>query len=79
MKDVIDFSLHVKRRDFARLRDQDWSHVHITKRALTFDGVIYSLQTGLSFKMELPKSYFGEVEGSAFSDQSDSSSDHWKI
>ena len=36
--------------------------MHISKRALTFDGTIYSLKTDLSFKMELPKAYFGEKE-----------------
>ena len=79
VKEVIDFSLHVKRRDFARLRDQDWSHVHITKRALTFDGVIYNLKTGLTFKMGLPKTYFGEREENVFPGSNDTSSENWKI
>ena len=40
---VIDFSMHDKLRDVTKLSEQDWSHVHITSRALTFDGVTYSL------------------------------------
>ena len=34
--------------------------MHITERALTFDGVTYSLQTNLSWKLNLPKVYYGE-------------------
>ena len=58
----VDFSaIHKdKLRDVTRLRDQDWSHVHITERALTFDGVTYSLNKELSSPMELPEAYFGE-------------------
>ena len=59
---IIDFSIHNKLRDVTRLRDQDWSHVHISERALTFDGVTYSLQTDLSQEVELPEKYFGEAE-----------------
>ena len=34
--------------------------MHITERALTFDGVTYSLQTNLSWKLNLPRVYYGE-------------------
>ena len=53
--------MHNKLKDITNLSDQDWSHVHITERALTFDGTTYSLKTDLSAEMELPKLYFGET------------------
>ena len=56
---IIDFSMHDKLRDVNKLSKQHWSHVHITSRALTFDGEIYSLQTDLSSEIGIPESYFG--------------------
>ena len=57
MKEVIDFSDHEKLKEIKKLRDNDWSHVHITRRALTFDGETYNLNTELSVEMTIPKEY----------------------
>ena len=40
---TIDFSMHNSLREVSKLRQQDWSHVHISARSLTFDGDTYSL------------------------------------
>ena len=60
MNRTVDFSIHGIRRELVKLRDQDWVHVHITKRAMTIDGRTYSLQTNLSFESKLPNLYFGQ-------------------
>ena len=54
--------MHNKLKEITNLADQDWLHVHVSERAITFDGTIYSLQTDLSADMELPKLYFGEID-----------------
>ena len=56
---TVDFSIHGIGRELVKLRDQDWVHVHITKRAMTIEGRTYSLQTNLSFESKLPNLYFG--------------------
>lgn len=49
VKKVIDFSRHKKAQEIDALRDNDWSHVHITQRTLTMGGVTYNLNTNLNF------------------------------
>ena len=41
------------------LRDSDWSSVHITERAISFDGRTYNLKTDFSYDMPIPKNYYG--------------------
>ena len=60
VKEVIDFSGHGKLKEVLKLREVDWSHVHITRRALTFDGDTYNLNTELSVPMTIPKAFYGE-------------------
>ena len=36
-KKVIDFSHHNTLREINALRDNDWAHVHVTERTLTFN------------------------------------------
>ena len=57
---VVDFSIHGKQREVDRLQLQDWSHVHIGGRTITFDGETYSFETETSFAMTLPELYFGQ-------------------
>ena len=59
VREVIDFSAHEKLKEIVKLRDNDWTHVHITRRALTFDGDTYNLNTELSRPMTIPKDYYG--------------------
>jgi len=59
---VVDFSIHGKQREVNRLKDQDWSHVHIGGRTITFDGETYSFDTETSVSMKLPKLYFGQIK-----------------
>jgi len=42
---TIDFSAHDKVKEVKQLWDTDWTHVHITSRALTFGGEVYNLNT----------------------------------
>ncbi len=46
---VIDFSRHKKAQEIYELRDNDWAHVHITKRTLTMGGTTYNLNTSLCY------------------------------
>ena len=57
--EVIDFSGHGKLKEVTLLRDNDWSHVHITRRALSFSGQTYNLNTLLEKPVKIPKSYYG--------------------
>ena len=54
VKRVIDFSGSKKLKQVLRLRDIDWSHVHITERALTFDGDTHNLVSNLTSPLENP-------------------------
>ena len=60
VKDVLDFTESNKLKQVLRLRDTDWSHVHITRRAITFDGDTYNLRSQLTSPLTIPKAYFGE-------------------
>ena len=62
MEHTIDFSIHNEFKEVQRLKDQNWAHVHISSRSLTFDAVTYSLQTDLSQPVSLPKQYFGQYK-----------------
>ena len=42
------------------MRDNDWSHVHLTERTLTFGDTTYNLDTQLKLKFRVPKYFFGE-------------------
>ena len=59
---IIDFSESRKLKQVLKLRDIDWSHVHITNRAVTFDGDSYNLKSNLTTKLTIPTNYYGEKE-----------------
>ena len=59
VKKVIDFSGSKKLKQVLKLRDIDWSHVHLTERALTFDGDTHNLVSNLASDLKIPKNYFG--------------------
>ena len=46
-KKIIDFSHHNKLQEVNALRDNDWSHAHVSERTLTFRGTTYNLNTNL--------------------------------
>ena len=58
-KKVIDFSLHNKLQEVNALRDNDWSHAHITDRTLTFNDTTYNLNSNLQLQFRVPKYFFG--------------------
>lgn len=62
IKNTFDFTGSNKLKQVLRLRDIDWSHVHITRRAITFDGDTYNLKSNLTSPLIIPKSYFGEKD-----------------
>ena len=49
---IFDFSGSNKLKQVLRLRDIDWSHVHITRRAITFDGDTYNLKSNLTILLK---------------------------
>ena len=57
---VIDFSHHEKLKEINDLRDNDWSHVHLTESTLSFGESTYNLKNKLSIDMTVPQYFFGE-------------------
>ena len=57
---AIDLSNQVSLTETTRLEQQEWSHVHIGGRSITFDGNTYSLHSDLKERMSMPKVYFGQ-------------------
>ena len=62
LKRTIDFSHHNKLQEVNNMRDNDWSHVHVTERTLTFGDTTYNLDTDLQLKFRVPKYFFGQVK-----------------
>ena len=62
VKKVIDFAPHEKIREVNALRDNDWSHVHITERTLSFGDSTYNLNSKLEIPITVPKLFFGETK-----------------
>lgn len=60
MTKVIDFTPHGKRQEISALGENDWAHVHVTDRTLTFDARTYNLNSELSIEVRVPKLFFGE-------------------
>ena len=54
LKKIIDFSHHDKLAEVNALRDNDWEHVHVTERTLTFSNTTYNLDSQLSFDINVP-------------------------
>ena len=57
---VIDFSHHEKLAEINSLRDNDWAHVHVTDKTLSFGETTYNLSNNLSMDMTVPKHFFGQ-------------------
>ena len=49
-------------KEIHTLGDNDWSHVHITQRTLSFGNSTYNLNSNLSIEITVPKYHFGEVK-----------------
>lgn len=76
VKQVIDFSPHEKIKEIAALALNDWTHVHVTTRTLTFGEKIYNLNSKLSIENSVPKIFFGEEKkGEASKSQVQSNDD----
>ena len=48
VKNVLDFSRHKKMKQITALRENDWSHVHITHRTISFGDYTYNLHSDAS-------------------------------
>ena len=57
---TIDFSHHKQLKEINALRDNDWAHVHITDRTLSFNDTTYNLNSELSIDITVPKLVYGE-------------------
>ena len=62
LKKTLDFSHHKKVKEIAALRDNDWAHVHINERALSFDDSTYNFNSDLNIDITVPKYPYGEVK-----------------
>lgn len=60
VKKMIDFSSHNLLKEINALRDNDWAHVHVTDRTLSFGETCYNLNSSLVEPICVPKHYFGE-------------------
>ena len=60
---TIDFSHHDQLRKINDLRDNDWQHVHITDRTLSFGDMTYNLENKLSIQISVPHYFFGQDKG----------------
>ena len=58
-KKIIDFSHHEKVKEVNDLRDNDWSHVHLTEGTLSFGETTYNLKNNLSIDITVPRDFFG--------------------
>lgn len=47
IKKTFDFSHHNKLQEVNDMRDNDWTHVHVTERTLSFGDTTYNLSTNL--------------------------------
>ena len=56
---ALDFRFHEQLKEISDLRDNDWSHVHITQNTLSFGNNTYNLKTKISIQMNIPKYFFG--------------------
>ena len=56
---VTSFSHHKIWREINTLRQNDWAHVHVTDRTLSFGDRTYNLNSGLSYKISIPQYSFG--------------------
>lgn len=54
-KKMLSFEHHKKSKEVHALRANDWSHVHITERTLSFGNYTYNLNSELSFEITVPQ------------------------
>ena len=57
---LIDFSSHNKMAEVSSLRDNDWLHVHVSNRTISFGENTYNLNSDLTQEISVPKNYFGQ-------------------
>ena len=60
VKNTIDFSHHKKMKEITAVLENDWSHVVITKRTLSFGDFTYNINSTLSIKITVPNLQFGQ-------------------
>ena len=65
VKHTIDFSSHKKLAEINALRDNDWAHVHVTERTLTFNETTYNFASLLTGDLQVPSLFFGEEKRAA--------------
>ena len=72
---TIDFSPHKMGKEINDLRDNDWAHVHITERTLSFDDKTYNLNSLLNVDITIPTLTYGETKKQADPDFADDDDD----
>lgn len=60
INNLIDFSSHNKRSQMYELMENDWAHVHISERTLTFFDRTYNLNSLINVELSIPQAFFGE-------------------
>jgi len=53
------------------MRDNDWAHVHISDRTISFDGTTYNLNSELSLEITVPNKVFGSPKTVGITDLDD--------
>ena len=60
IKNMIDFSPHGKRSKIKDLKENEWAHVHISERTLTFGERTYNFNSLVNVELQIPQAFFGE-------------------
>ena len=53
------------------MRDNDWAHVHVTERTLSFNDTTYNLNSELSIEIKVPKKVYGSPSTVGMQDDDD--------
>ena len=76
---TFDFSHHKKAKEIAALRNNDWAHIHVNERALSFDDSTYNFNSELSIDITVPKYTYGEKkEHSRINDEDEELEEHYE-
>lgn len=60
VENTFDFSSHKMLKQLNEMRDNDWAHVHITDRTLSFGDSTYNLHSELMIDIGVPEKVFGD-------------------
>ena len=69
---TIDFAKHNKVKEITELRENDWLHIHVSERSISFAEHTYNLNSDLQIEISIPQNYFGqEIIAAKFTNDKD--------